>query len=199
RRHWFSECSASALRQGPRSHARLRRSAHLMQPLELPRLPSDGRHYQLYAAPNGLLCLLISDPMADAASCVVQFRVGSHDEPERLPGLAHLLEHMLFMGSVDYPQAGSFPQLVSEWSGRFNASTAAERTRYHFSVNPAGLDACLAQLTDMLAAPLFSPDAVAAERQLIDAEFHTRLADEALHEQAALGQVFNPDHPLSRF
>ena len=170
-----------------------------MQPLELPRLPSDGRHYQLYAAPNGLLCLLISDPMADAASCVVQFRVGSHDEPERLPGLAHLLEHMLFMGSVDYPQAGSFPQLVSEWSGRFNASTAAERTRYHFSVNPAGLDACLAQLTDMLAAPLFSPDAVAAERQLIDAEFHTRLADEALHEQAALGQVFNPDHPLSRF
>lgn len=170
-----------------------------MQPLELPRLPRDGRHYQLYTASNGLLCLLISDPAADAASCVVQFRVGSHDEPEYLPGLAHLLEHMLFMGSAAYPQAGSFPQLVSEWSGRFNASTAAERTRYHFSVNPAGLGACLAQLTDMLAAPLFETEAVAAERQVIDAEFHTRLADDALHEQAALAQVFNPAHPLSRF
>lgn len=170
-----------------------------MQPLELPRTPSDGRHYQLCTAPNGLLCLLISDPAADAASCVVQFRVGSHDEPEQLPGLAHLLEHMLFMGSAGYPQAGSFPQLISEWAGRFNASTAAERTRYHFSVDPAGLGACLVQLTDMLAAPLFTAEAVAAERQVIDAEFHTRLADDALHEQAVLGQVFSPTHPLSRF
>lgn len=170
-----------------------------MHILELPRTPDDGRSYQLYRAASGLLCLLISDPAADAASCVVQFGVGSHDEPAQLPGLAHLLEHMLFMGSAGYLQAGSFPQLVSEWSGRFNASTAAERTRYHFSVNPAGLDACLDQLTDMLVAPLFSPEAVAAERQVIDAEFHTRLADDALHEQAALGQVFHPAHPLSRF
>ncbi|MEJ6657080.1 MAG: insulinase family protein [Pseudomonas sp.] len=170
-----------------------------MRPLDFPRTPDDGRHYQLYRAPSGLLCLLISDSAADTASCVVQFGVGSHDEPPHLPGLAHLLEHMLFMGSAAYPQAGSFPQLVSEWSGRFNASTAAERTRYHFSVNPAGLEACLTQLTDMLAAPLFTAEAVAAERQVIDAEFHTRLADDALHEQAALGQVFHPDHPLSRF
>ena len=170
-----------------------------MHILEPPRLPDDGRSYQLCRAASELLCLLISDPAADAASCVVQFAVGSHDEPEDLPGLAHLLEHMLFMGSAGYPQAGSFPQLVSEWSGRFNASTAAERTRYHFSVNPAGLGACLTQLTDMLAAPLFAPEAVAAERQVIDAEFHTRLADDALHEQAALGQMFNPSHPLSRF
>src|SRR5690606_26392977 len=170
-----------------------------MQTLEFPRTPDDGRRYSLSRAPTGLLCLLINDPAAEAASCVIQFGVGSHDEPETRPGLAHLLEHMLFMGSVRYPQAGSFPQLVSEWSGRFNASTAAERTRYHFSVNPAGLDACLVQLTDMLAAPLFLPEAVAAERQVIDAEFHTRLADDALHEQAVLGQALNPAHPLSRF
>lgn len=170
-----------------------------MHILELPRTPDDSRSYQLCRAASGLRCLLISDLAADAASCVVQFAVGSHDEPAHLPGLAHLLEHMLFMGSAAYPQAGSFPQLVSEWSGRFNASTAAERTRYHFSVNPTGLDACLGQLTDMLAAPLFCPEAVAAERQVIDAEFHTRLADDALHEQAALGQVFHSAHPLSRF
>lgn len=170
-----------------------------MHILELPRTPDDARSYQLCRAASGLLCLLISDPAADAASCVAQFGVGSHDEPAHLPGLAHLLEHMLFMGSAGYPQAGSFPQLISEWSGRFNASTAAERTRYHFSVNSGGLEACFAQLTDMLVAPLFAPEAVAAERQVIDAEFHTRLADDALHEQAALGQVFNPEHPLSRF
>lgn len=170
-----------------------------MRALAFPRTPSDGRDYQLRIAPSGLLCLLVSDPAAEAASCVFQFAVGSHDEPSQWPGLAHLLEHMLFMGSEAYPEAGSFPRLVSEWSGRFNASTAPERTRYHFSVSPAGLEACLVQLTDMLVAPLFTPEAVAAERQVIDAEFHTRLGDPALHEQAALAQAFHPAHPLSRF
>ena len=63
-----------------------------MHILEPPRLPDDGRSYQLFRAASGLLCLLISDPAADAASCVVQFGVGSHDEPAHLPGLAHLLE-----------------------------------------------------------------------------------------------------------
>lgn len=170
-----------------------------MRALKLPRTPSDGRDYQLTVAPTGLLCLLVSDPAADAASGVFQFNVGSHDEPSQLPGLAHLLEHMLFMGSTDYPEAGSFPRLVSEWSGRFNASTGPERTRFHFSVNPAGLEACLAQLTNMLAAPTFSPAAVEAERLVIEAEFHTRMADARLHEQAALAECFHPAHPLSRF
>ncbi|WP_188636985.1 insulinase family protein [Halopseudomonas pertucinogena] len=170
-----------------------------MQTLTLPRTPDDGRDYQLLRSPGGLLCLLVREPHADAAGCVFQFGVGSHDEPSEWPGLAHLLEHMLFMGSADHPQPGSFPQLVSQWSGRFNASTAPERTRYHFSVNPAGLEPCLAQLTDMLVAPLFAADAVEAERQVIDAEFHTRLADAALHEQAVLACVVQPDHPLSRF
>ncbi|WP_339648713.1 insulinase family protein [Halopseudomonas pelagia] len=161
--------------------------------------PNDGRDHRLYQHANGLRCLLISDPCASLATCVAQVDAGSHDEPANQPGLAHLLEHMLFMGSERYPQPGSFPALVSRCAGRFNASTAAEATRFFFSVSPAGLPSCIAQLADMLAAPLFAPDLVGVERQVIDAEFHTRLADDALHQQAALATVLNPEHPMSRF
>lgn len=170
-----------------------------MYPISLADTPHDGREYRLYQHANGLRCLLISDPRASAATCVAQVDAGSHDEPTSHLGLAHLLEHMLFMGSERYPQPGSFPALVSLNAGRFNASTAAETTRFFFSVSPDGLTSCIAQLADMLAAPLLASALVGVERQVIEAEFRTRLADDALHQQAALATVINPEHPMSRF
>ncbi len=170
-----------------------------MHALPLSYLPTAQKEYRLYRAANGLLCLLISDAQAAQATAVLQVAVGSHAEPEQLPGLAHLLEHLLFMGSEGYPQPGSFPARIARWGGRFNASTGNQATRYFFSLAPAGLDESLHQLADMLAAPCFDPLQVASEREVIEAEYRTRLADDALHEQAALAQVFNPAHPLSRF
>ena len=70
-----------------------------MSPVCLSLQPADQRDYQLYRAANGLLCLLIHDSDACDATAVVQVAAGSHAEPDDLPGLAHLLEHMLFMGS----------------------------------------------------------------------------------------------------
>ena len=170
-----------------------------MYSIPLASLPADQRDYQLYRAANGLLCLLIHDAQASQACAVLQVSAGSHAEPDDLPGLAHLLEHMLFMGSQRWPEPGSFPARVAEWGGRFNASTAPHSTSFFCSVSPQGLQPCLAQLTDMLAAPLFAPDQVEQERRVIDAEFHTRLADDAIHAQAVLAEVVHPDHPLSRF
>lgn len=170
-----------------------------MHSIPLAATPRDGRDYRLYKHANGLRCLLISDPEASLATCVAQVDVGSEDEPGGHPGLAHLLEHMLFMGSEGYPPPGSFPALVNRYAGRFNASTAAQITRFFFSVGPDGLSPCIEQLGDMLCAPLFLPSLVGAERQVIDAEFHTRMADDALHQQAAMAAVLDPAHPMSRF
>lgn len=170
-----------------------------MHPIPLASLPADQRDYQLYRASNGLLCLLIHDAHASQATAVYQVAAGSHAEPDDLPGLAHLLEHMLFMGSQRWPEPGAFPARVAEWGGRFNASTAPYATRFFCSVSPQGLQPCLAQLTDMLAAPLFAPGQVEQERRVIDAEFQTRLADDDIHLQAVLATQVHPEHPLSRF
>lgn len=170
-----------------------------MQPIDLPSTPSDSCGYSLFRHDSGLHCLLVSDPAASQATAVLQVDAGSHDEPLERPGLAHLLEHMLFMGSEAHPRPGSFARAIDHWGGRYNASTAPESTAFFFSVAPAGLRPCLLQLADMLARPLFEPHLIEAERRVIDAEFHTRLGDDALHRQAVLGELFHPDHPLSRF
>lgn len=58
----------------------------------------DDRKYKLITLPNKLQCLLISDPTTDKASCAMDVRVGHLSDPENAEGLAHFLEHLLFMG-----------------------------------------------------------------------------------------------------
>ncbi|KAL6203558.1 hypothetical protein ACLB2K_027258 [Fragaria x ananassa] len=62
--------------------------------------------------------------VAAAAMCV---GIGSFSNPLEAQGLAHFLEHMLFMGSTKFPDE-------NEHGGSSNAYTAAEHTSYFFDV-----------------------------------------------------------------
>lgn len=50
--------------------------------------------------PNGLRLLVLPRPGAPIASFVLQFRVGSVDDPPGQGGMAHLLEHLFFKGTT---------------------------------------------------------------------------------------------------
>jgi secreted Zn-dependent insulinase-like peptidase len=58
--------------------------------------------------------------------------VGSYHNPPNMPGLAHFLEHMLFRGSLKYPEVELFVDLIKKNNGIFNAYTASEETNYFF-------------------------------------------------------------------
>lgn len=60
--------------------------------------------------------------------------VGSWHEPEEYPGLAHFLEHMLFLGSDKYPLMGHFDDLLAESGGMSNAYTDDLNTNYFFEI-----------------------------------------------------------------
>lgn len=61
--------------------------------------PFDSRDYRVLTLENGLQALLVSDPDADKAAASMNVRVGSAQDPDDLQGLAHFLEHMLFLGA----------------------------------------------------------------------------------------------------
>jgi insulysin len=65
--------------------------------LEAPEL--DDRAYRVVRLSNKLEALLIHDPDTDKASASVNVNVGSFSDPLDLQGLAHCVEHMLFMGT----------------------------------------------------------------------------------------------------
>lgn len=47
-------------------------------------------------------------------------------------GLAHFLEHMLFLGTKKYPDASQFDQHLSDHAGYSNAYTSLDQTNYYF-------------------------------------------------------------------
>ena len=71
---------------------------------------------------------------AAAALCV---GVGSFSDPPHRQGLAHFLEHMLFMGSEKFPDENEVEEFLSSHGGYSNAFTEVEHTCFHFEVEPA--------------------------------------------------------------
>lgn len=65
--------------------------------LEKPSL--DNRSYRVIKLPNQLEALLIHDPDTDKASAAMDVNVGSFSDAEEMPGMAHAVEHLLFMGT----------------------------------------------------------------------------------------------------
>ena len=65
--------------------------------LEKPLL--DNRSYRVVKLPNQLEVLLIHDPDTDKASAAMDVNVGSFSDSEEMPGMAHAVEHALFMGT----------------------------------------------------------------------------------------------------
>ncbi|ORX97184.1 Metalloenzyme, LuxS/M16 peptidase-like protein [Clohesyomyces aquaticus] len=68
-----------------------------IEDLERPAL--DDRSYRVVTLPNRLEVLLIHDPNTDKASAALDVNVGSFSDAEDMPGIAHAVEHLLFMGT----------------------------------------------------------------------------------------------------
>lgn len=59
----------------------------------------DDRSYRVIRLPNKLEALLVHDPDTDKASASVNVNVGSFSDADDMPGMAHAVEHLLFMGT----------------------------------------------------------------------------------------------------
>ncbi|WP_234011860.1 insulinase family protein, partial [Cronobacter sakazakii] len=116
----------------------------------------------------------------------------------RWPGLAHLLEHMLFRESEGYRDDERLMRWVPDQGGRLNASTRLCQTAFFFEVPAQALAPGLSRLTDMLAAPRFTPAALMQEAQVIDAEYRLLTQDAATRREAALLALMAGDARLTR-
>jgi insulysin len=61
----------------------------------------DDRSYRLIKlVDNKLEVLLVHDPTTENSSAAMDVHVGNLSDPKDFPGLAHALEHCLFLGNV---------------------------------------------------------------------------------------------------
>ncbi|KAJ2044906.1 metalloprotease, partial [Coemansia sp. S2] len=74
---------------------------------------SDTNDYRLIRLPNNLVVMCVQDPATENAAAALSVNVGSNMDPVELQGLAHFLEHMLFMVIANDAFEGALDRLSS--------------------------------------------------------------------------------------
>ena len=160
--------------------------------------PNDQREYRNVVLPNGLRALLIHGPGSVSAAAVSVAR-GSHHEPDAHLGIAHFVEHMLFIGTDKYPKVDEFGEFVLKHGGDTNAYTEVDRTTYYFDIEAEHLPEALDRFAQFFVSPSFDPDYLQREKHAVQAEYQMQLKADEWRSYALHKQFVNPDHPWSRF
>jgi len=131
---------------------------------------TDNREYAITNLENGIQVLAVSDSKATKAGYGVSVEVGSFTDPDDLPGLAHLCEHLLFLGTKKYPKENEYDSFMSQNDGKNNAYTDQERTVYFNEINEKALDKALDIFGHFFIDPLFGQEMVPRELEAVNSE-----------------------------
>lgn len=148
---------------------------------------------------NGLEAYLISDPNLDKSSAAMIVKVGYFEDSEEAPGIAHFLEHMLFLGTKKYPNEAEYDDIVSARGGKINAFTSTDSTVYVFSVNHQDFSEVTERFADFFVEPLFNPSGVSRELKAIENEYTLRSQHDEIRQSFVLKELANSSHPIHGF
>ncbi|KAK5886560.1 hypothetical protein CesoFtcFv8_017583 [Champsocephalus esox] len=137
-----------------------------------------------------------SEKQSAAALCV---GVGSFSDPNDLPGLAHFLEHMVFMGSEKYPSENGFDAFLKKHGGSDNASTDCERTIFQFDVQRKSFKEALDRWAQFFICPLMIRDAIDREVEAVDSEYQLAKPSDSHRKEMLFGSLAKPGHPMGKF
>jgi predicted Zn-dependent peptidase len=121
---------------------------------------------------GGLRVVTAEMPERESVAVGVWVRCGSRDEPARLGGVSHFIEHLAFKGT----RRRTGEQITREIEGAggtINASTGEETTFYHAQVLPEGLPLAVDVLLDMVSGPVFRADQLDVQKDIVIEEIRT--------------------------
>ena len=167
--------------------------------ITIPKSPNDQREYQALTLNNKLQVLLISDPSSDKASAALDVYVGSADDPTDFLGLAHFLEHMLFLGTKKYPTPDEYQKFISDHGGSHNAFTSLEHTNYFFDIQSDFLEEALDRFSQQFTSPLFNAEYVEREVNAVHSEYTSKTKDDGRRFFSAIKETLSESHPYSKF
>ncbi|XP_066596131.1 nardilysin [Prorops nasuta] len=133
------------------------------------------------------------------AACSLCIGVGSFSDPPEIPGMAHFLEHMVFMGSEKFPQENDFDAYVQKCGGSDNASTECEQTTFYFEVQEKHLLPTLTRFAQFFISPLMKRDAISREREAVESEFQMALPSDTHRKQQLFSSFAQDNHPAGKF
>ena len=136
-------------------------------------------------------------PTVRSVTLGIWVSVGSRDEPDRISGASHFLEHVLFKGTKTR-NARDIAEAFDAVGGDLNAYTGKEHTTFYARILDRDLPMAVEYLCDMLQDSLLRSADFDAERKVIleEINMHEDAPDELVHD--LFSRTLWPDDPLGR-
>ena len=147
---------------------------------------------------NGLSVITSPMPHTRSVTICAFIKTGSRYETPSSSGISHLLEHMVFKGTKNFPNPRMISEGIEKVGGSMNASTDRELTIYWCKVPSDYLSAALAIIRDMLVEPLLLADDLDKEKSVVLEEIHMSLDDPSSKAELLLEELLWTGHPLGQ-
>lgn len=147
------------------------------------------RHIQRTTLPNGLDVMVVENHGVPLVTIEADVKNGSFTQGPEFEGLSHLYEHMFFKANASYPIPDDFVGRASELGAEFNGTTSEERVNYYLTLPADSVDGGMKFLAAALISPLFRPDELERERQVVIGEYDRNESSPVFPFTTAMGRA----------
>ena len=165
--------------------------------IDIEKSENDTRNYIYKKLKNNLEVIIVSDNDETMCGACLNVNVGS--AIETIPGLAHFLEHMLFMGSKKYPKSNNFMSKINKSGGMTNAYTSDANTNYYFVCSTDTYLSNLDVFGNFLVNPLLSKKYIKKEISNVNSESNKNIVDNDWLQLEIIKTLFYDEHPLNHY
>ena len=160
---------------------------------------TDTAVFRRFVLDNGLRVLLVSDPKFNRSGAALAVNTGQIDDPKEREGLAHFLEHMLFLGTEKYPEVAEYGNFIKSNGGRNNAYTTSDHTNYHFDVRHEAFSGALDRFAQFFIAPKFNPEFTGREVNAVHNEAMRHVQNDTRRLVGVARELYDPASGESKF
>lgn len=155
-------------------------------------------NFKLTTLANDLKVITIPIPSLQSATVTLWVGVGSRYENEKISGISHFMEHMVFKGSQRRPSAKEIAEAVDAIGGEFNAATSKHWTNFYIKARAEVLEKAFDVLSDMVLAPLLKKEDIEREKGVIIEEMAMYEDTPVMKISDVFEQLIFKGNPLSR-
>jgi len=137
-------------------------------------------------------------PAVHSVSVCILIGTGSRYETDEMAGVSHFIEHLMFRGTQQRPEARDISEAIEGLGGILNGGTDREATVYWCKVAQAHFPLAMDLLADIMLHSKFDIEDMEKERQVIIEEINISYDSPSQRVSQLIDGLLWPNHPLGR-
>lgn len=153
---------------------------------------------KVHTLKNGARVHLVPLNGTQAATLLVLFKVGSRNEPLKVWGGSHFIEHLMFKGTKKRPETVDISKELDRYGAEYNAYTGKDLTGYWVKIASEQLPVAVDLLHDMLFNSKYEAAEMTREKKVIIEEIKMYEENPIMHLEDMLEEAIFDKHILGR-